>query len=188
MLYEDGQLQIGIKAEYHGSLGRLALFFGNKTSVGLTSFNATIDNAQPNSVSARFHETPVGEIGPLAQVQEMIHVECKDIFTTPPILRLSFKAVTQQFVVLKLPIFLCKFVEGVQLDQSAFFERWKIIGGSCLIRTVLLTSGPPREAQAIFPIKLTASGDVDLAKNSKVLGGQRLSLLENIDPNLSNVG
>lgn len=48
-------------------------------------------------------------------------------------------------------------------------------------------SGPPREAQSIFPIKLTKTDEVDLAKNNKVVGGSRLSVLPNIDPNPSNV-
>ena len=47
--------------------------------------------------------------------------------------------------------------------------------------------GPPREAQQIVPIKLTAADELDLARNSRVVGGQRLSLLPGIDPNASNV-
>jgi hypothetical protein len=34
---------------------------------------------------------------------------------------------------------------------------------------------------------LTLGGDLDLAKNSKVVGGNRMSLLSGIDPNTNNV-
>ncbi|KAK4689163.1 AP-2 complex subunit alpha, partial [Tremellales sp. Uapishka_1] len=175
VLYEDDQIQIGIKAEYHGALGRLALFFGNKISTPFTNLTAIIDNPSPSALSVEFHEAPSTRIDGLAQIQEMILIDCKDVFDKPPILRLSYLAGSFMTVVLRLPVFLSRFVEGVQLEQAAFFERWKIIGG------------PPREAQLIFPIKLTSNGDVDLAKNSKVVGGNRLSLLQNIDPNPSNL-
>ncbi len=40
----------------------------------------------------------------------------------------------------------------------------------------------------IFSIDLTRENEVDLGRNSKVVAGQKLALLENIDPNPSNVG
>lgn len=51
----------------------------------------------------------------------------------------------------------------------------------------LISIGPPREAQLVFPIKLTSAGELDLAKNTKIMGGNRLSLLSGIDPNPNNV-
>ncbi len=47
--------------------------------------------------------------------------------------------------------------------------------------------GPPREAQLIFPIQLLPDGALDLAKNSKVVGGQKFALLDKVDPNPNNV-
>jgi AP-2 complex subunit alpha len=129
VLYEDKQIQIGVKAEYHGHLGRIALFLGNKISTPFTSLSASVDNSSPNALSVSFHDNPVREIAPLAQIQELIHVECKDVFTEPPVLRLTYLAGTFATIVLRLPVFLSRFVEGVTLEQGPFFERWKIIGG-----------------------------------------------------------
>lgn len=175
VLYEDKQVQIGIKAEYHGHLGRIAMFIGNKISSPFTSVSATIENTTPDALNIKFHDLPVDRIEPLAQIQEMIQLECKGPFTDQPILRFTYLAGSFTTLVLRLPVFLNRFIEGVNFDQAQFFERWKIIGG------------PPREAQQIFPIKLTAEGNVDLERNARVMGGQRMSILPNIDHNPNNV-
>jgi AP-2 complex subunit alpha len=44
-------------------------------------------------------------------------------------LRMSFMTGKQTNLVLRLPVVLSRFVEGVTLEQAPFFERWKIIGG-----------------------------------------------------------
>jgi AP-2 complex subunit alpha len=60
-------------------------------------------------------------------------VECKGVFTELPVLRMSFFVDgVKRTLVLRLPVYLSRFVEGVQLEQAAFFERWKIIGGELL--------------------------------------------------------
>lgn len=110
----------------------------------------------------------------MSQMQQLVHVECKDIFDSPPILNISYLAGSLQTITLRLPIFLTKFVEPVQLGQADFFERWKQIGG------------PPREAQKIFPIKVDA-GKVDTVKNRKVVDGACFGLLDGIDPNPNNI-
>lgn len=129
VLYEDEQLQIGIKAEYHGHLGRLAIYIGNKIPQPFANFSATIETAEPSALKVEFHKPPAPEIAGLAQVQYLLQIECKSVFTTLPILKISFIAGTVRNLNLKLPVFLSKFVEPVTLDSAAFFERWKVIGG-----------------------------------------------------------
>ncbi|ORY35736.1 adaptin N terminal region-domain-containing protein [Naematelia encephala] len=179
VLYEDSIIQIGVKAEYHGHLGRIALFFGNKSPSSIIDFTARIENSNQSALATTFHDQPVQEIEARAQVQELIHVECKDFFIDPPVLRVICKPEADEgrtkVLVLRLPLFLSRFVEGVSLEQGPFFERWKIIGGA------------PREAQLIFPIRLNSAGEVDLVKHNKVMAGNRFSVLPNIDPNPSNL-
>lgn len=91
--------------------------------------SAAIDNPSSPALLVNFHDSPVREIAPLAQIQELIHLECKDVFTEPPVLRLTYLAGSFTTLVLRLPVFLNRFVEGVTLEQAPFFERWKIIGG-----------------------------------------------------------
>ncbi|WWC71387.1 uncharacterized protein I206_105342 [Kwoniella pini CBS 10737] len=184
ILYEDTELQIGVKAEYHGHLGRLALFFGNKGEATIKDFQIIIDNPIQNSVLVKFHDSPITEITGGAQIQEMLHIECKAPFAgfglgQIPLIRLNYSIAGQngepKILVLKLPIVLSRFVEGVSLESGPFFERWKIIGGA------------PREAQQIFPIRLTSSNEVDINRNSRIVSGNRLSVLSGIDPKPENI-
>ncbi|WVR09438.1 hypothetical protein IAU60_006505 [Kwoniella sp. DSM 27419] len=182
ILYEDSYIQIGVKAEYHGHLGRLALFFGNKADATFTNFFASIDNPIASALTAAFHDAPIPEIAAGAQIQEMIHVECKGYFGggglgQVPVVRVSFLLGDGEprTLVLRLPITLSRFVEGVTLESGPFFERWKIIGGA------------PREAQQIFPIKLGPAGEVDVGRNSRIIAGNRLSVLGGIDPKPENI-
>jgi AP-2 complex subunit alpha len=199
VLYEDEQLQIGVKAEYHGNLGRIALYLGNKIAQPFTSFSGDIECPEPQALVARFHKPPAKEVPGLEQVQYLLEIECKATFTAHPLLRISFIAGTVRNLVLRLPVYLTRFVEPVQLNAAAFFERWKVIGGGpmswCFARVssadenfrCVAFLGPPREAQMIFPIELTSEGEVDLERNAKVVSGHKLSLLEGIDPNPHNV-
>ncbi|GAA5987540.1 hypothetical protein JCM11641_007180 [Rhodosporidiobolus odoratus] len=175
VLWEDAQLQIGVKCEFHGHLGRIALYFGNKISVALESFTVTVEPDDPDALSVTLPKIPTPNISALSQVQQLVHVECHSFFSTPPLMHISYLAGSLQTITIRLPVWLTKFIEPVKLDSSAFFERWKQIGGA------------PREAQKVFPIVLGTDGKVDTAKHRRVVGGTRMGVLEGIDPNPSNV-
>lgn len=175
VLFEDVQLQIGVKSEYHGHLGRVALYFGNKMTQALTSFTATVDGVDPEALSVTFTKIPQTLIHPTSQSQQLLQVECKNVFTAPPVLQVSFMAGSLQTHRIRLPIVLSKFFEPVRLNSEDFFDRWKLIGG------------PPREAQLVFPIKLDATGSVDSAKQRAVVSGSRFQVLDGIDPNPVNI-
>jgi AP-2 complex subunit alpha len=175
ILYEDNAIQMGIKSEYHGHLGKIALYVGNKMTVPLTSFTATVTGYNTDALSLIFAKIPPNVVNPKTQAQHVIHVESKKPFDSPPILMISYLAGSLTTINIQLPLLVTKFFEGVTLTQTDFFERWKLIGG------------PPREAQLVFPITLDSSGNVDLAKNRKVLIGHGFSLLSDIDPNPINL-
>ena len=175
VLYEDVQVQIGIKSRYQGHLGQLAIYMGNKVSVPLTSFTAMVHVSDPDALSASFAKLPPSTLAPRTQTQLLLQVECKKFFSTPPSISVSFLAGAQQSVVLQLPVLITKFFEHVSLVQADFFERWKLIGG------------PPRESQTIFPITLTEEGGLDLQRYRQVISGHRLNLLDGIDPNPNNL-
>ena len=175
VLYEDIQLQIGIKSRYHGHIGQLAVYMGNKINVPLTSFTTTLHSEQPDAISVSFAKLAPNSIAPRTQTQQLIHVECKKPFSKPPILSVSFLAGSHQTIAVRRPIIIAKFVEHVKLGQADFFERWKLIGG------------PPRESQSIFPIKLDEAGHVDLAKQRQIVSGHSLNILDGIDPNPNNL-
>jgi AP-2 complex subunit alpha len=175
VLFEDVQIQIGVKSEFHGHLGRVALYFGNKMLSALTSFTAIVDGFDPDALSVTFAKIPQTVIHPTSQSQQLLQGECKNIFTAPPILQVSFVAGALQTHRIQLPIVLSKFFEPVRLTPEDFFERWKLIGG------------PPREAQQIFPIRLDSSGSVESTKQQKIVLGSRFQILPDVDPNPTNI-
>ncbi|XP_014024061.1 AP-2 complex subunit alpha-1 isoform X5 [Salmo salar] len=92
VLFENQLLQIGIKSEYRQNLGRMYLFYGNKTSVQFVSFNTTVScpgelqsqlNVQTKTVE------PLVEGG--AQVQQVINIECLTDFIDAPLLNIKFR-------------------------------------------------------------------------------------------------
>jgi AP-2 complex subunit alpha len=175
VLYEDVQIQIGIKSRYQGHIGQMAIYIGNKVSAPLTSLTTTVYSSKPDALSLSFAKIPPSTIAPLSQTQQLLHIECKKFFPDPPILTVSFLAGSHQTVSIRLPILLTKFVEHVKLGQTEFFERWKLIGG------------PPREAQSTFPINVSSSGQLDLVKNRQAVSGHQLNILDDIDPNPNNL-
>ena len=179
ILWEDAQLQIGVKTEYHGHLGRVVLFFGNKISVPYTAFTVTVDpgsDADADALGITLPKISSSTLHSLTQVQQIVQLECRAVFTAAPILRVSYLAGSHQTLTLRLPVHLTKFIEPVAtLAAADFFERWRQIGG------------PPREAQRIVPIKVDAQGAVDGARQRKIVGGSRFGVIDDIDPNASNI-
>lgn len=175
VLYEDSQIQVGIKSRYQGHMAQVAIYLGNKVPAPLTAFTATLYVPDTDALSVTFAKIPPSTIDARSQSQQLVNVECKKFFSQSPVLSLSYIAGSHQTVALKLPITICKFFEHVKLNQADFFERWKLIGG------------PPREAQDVFPVELTPGGQLDLQKNKDVVQGHKLNVLDDIDPNPNNL-
>ncbi len=129
----------------------------------------------PEALSVTFAKMPTAMVGPRSQSQQILHVECKKVFTTPPILTISFLAGSHQTIALRLPVILTKFIEPVVLGATDFFERWRLIGG------------PPREAQSVFPINLSEGGELNHDRHKEVVSGQKIGLLPDVDPNQNNL-
>jgi AP-2 complex subunit alpha len=48
-------------------------------------------------------------------------------------------------------------------------------------------TGAPREAQQIFPIRLTSANEVDISRNTKIVAGNRVTVLQKVDPSPTNI-
>ncbi|XP_036793834.1 AP-2 complex subunit alpha-1 isoform X4 [Oncorhynchus mykiss] len=172
VLFENQLLQIGIKSEYRQNLGRMYLFYGNKTSVQFVSFSTIVScpgelqsqlNVQTKTVE------PLVEGG--AQVQQVINIECLTDFIDAPLLNIKFRyGGALQNISLKLPVTINKFFQPTEMAAADFFQRWKQL------------SQPQQEAQKIF--KASHGMDTEVLK-AKLLG-LGTALLENVDPNPEN--
>uniref|UniRef100_A0A3Q3ED76 AP-2 complex subunit alpha n=1 Tax=Labrus bergylta TaxID=56723 RepID=A0A3Q3ED76_9LABR len=172
VLFENQLLQIGIKSEYRQNLGRMYLFYGNKTSVQFASFTTTVSCPGELQLQLNVQTKPVE---PLveggAQIQQVLNIECLTDFSEAPLLNIKFRyGGALQNLTLKLPVTINKFFQPTEMASQDFFQRWKQL------------SQPTQEAQKIF--KASHGMDTEVLK-AKLLG-LGTALLDNVDPNPEN--
>uniref|UniRef100_A0A8D3ECW1 AP-2 complex subunit alpha n=1 Tax=Scophthalmus maximus TaxID=52904 RepID=A0A8D3ECW1_SCOMX len=169
VIFENQLLQIGLKSEYRQSLGRIYVFYGNKTSTQFLSFSSTVTSPDTLENHILWTVDPVIEGG--AQVQQIINIECVSDFTDAPVLDIQFRyGGTLQNIAVKLPVMLNKFFQPTEMASQDFFQRWKQLGA------------PQQEVQKIF--KANHPMDTDVTK-AKILGFG-IALLDQVDPNPEN--
>ncbi|XP_034394610.1 AP-2 complex subunit alpha-2 isoform X2 [Cyclopterus lumpus] len=172
VLFENQLLQIGIKSEYRQNLGRMYLFYGNKTSVQFASFTTTV--SCPGELQSQLNVQtkpvePLVEGG--AQIQQVLNIECLTDFSEAPLLNIKFRyGGALQNLSLKLPVTINKFFQPTEMTSHDFFQRWKQL------------SQPQQEAQKIF--KANHGMDTEVLK-AKLLG-LGTALLDDVDPNPEN--
>ncbi|XP_060694686.1 AP-2 complex subunit alpha-2-like isoform X1 [Hemiscyllium ocellatum] len=172
ILFENQLLQIGVKSEFRQNLGRMYIFYGNKTLVKFVAFTSVI--IYPGNLSAKLNI----QLKPLnstleggAQIQQMLNIECISDFVEVPILKIQFRhdGVLQNISV-NLPITVNKFLQPTEMSSEDFFQRWKQLNSS------------QQEVQQIFKAKYLMDPDMTKAK----LLGFGVVLLNGVDPNLAN--
>ncbi|KAK7980982.1 cytochrome P450 [Apiospora arundinis] len=178
ILFEDGQIQVGVRSEYRGQMACLILYFTNKTPATVSSFTTTLDlhESEKANLTWDIKAMPDSNIGQGAQTRQVIMFECKRVFEKAPTIRISYLAGALQALTLKLPLTSHKFMDPAELAADDFFRRWKQIGGA------------PREAQQIFGL----SGNKDEREISesfvrKTVQGFRWGVLDGVDPNNKNL-
>lgn len=169
VLYEDGQIQVGLRSEYRAELGCIILYYLNKSAGSINSFTTTVDNQAGEHLKVDSKSLPDTTIQARAQTQQKIMMEAKNVFADPPTIRISWLAGALQAVTLQLPVALHKYMEGANLTSEDFFKRWKQIGGA------------PREAQEIF-----AANDLGHDRTRRILEGFKWGVLDGVDPNAKN--
>ncbi|KAK2629916.1 hypothetical protein QTJ16_000736 [Diplocarpon rosae] len=178
ILYEDGQIQIGVRSEYRGQMACVILYFSNKAPIAVSSFTTTLDleSSEKANLSWEVKGLPESTINPGSQSQQMIMFEAKKVFEKSPTIRISYLAGALQALTLKLPVTIHKFMDPAELSADDFFKRWKQIGGA------------PREAQRIFGVKAGRGGDYEINDGfiRRTIDGFRWGILDGVDPNKKN--
>ncbi|XP_078107121.1 AP-2 complex subunit alpha-2-like isoform X1 [Sander vitreus] len=172
VIYEDQLLQIGLKAEYRQNLGRIYVFYGNKTSTQFLSFSSSVTSSDTLKTQLNVHAKAVDPtVDGGAQLQQVINIECLSDFTDAPVLDIQFRyGGTLQKIAVKLPVMLNKFFQPTEMTSQDFFQRWKQLGV------------PQQEVQTIFKAQHPMDTDVT---NAKILGFG-VALLIGVDPNPAN--
>ncbi|XP_061819698.1 AP-2 complex subunit alpha-2-like isoform X2 [Nerophis lumbriciformis] len=172
VLYENQLLQIGLKSEYRQNLGRIYVFFGNKTSSQFLSFTSAMRSEETLKTQLDVHAKAVDPvIDGGAQVQQILNIECVSDFSDAPVLDIQFRyGGALQNIAIKLPVMLNKFFQPTEMTSEDFFQRWKQLGL------------PEQEVQKIFKSKHPMDTEVTKAK----IIGFGVGLLEGVDPNPAN--
>ncbi|XP_047435704.1 AP-2 complex subunit alpha-2 isoform X2 [Mugil cephalus] len=172
VIFENQLLQIGLKSEYRQNLGRMYVFYGNKTTTQFLSFSSSVTCPEVLKTQLNVHAKavdPVIEGG--AQVQQILNIECVSDFTDAPVLNVQLRyGGAFQKIAVKLPVMLNKFFQPTEMTSQDFFQRWKQLGA------------PQQEVQNIFKAKHPMDTDVTKAK----ITGFGVALLEGVDPNPAN--
>ncbi|TRX94730.1 hypothetical protein FHL15_004502 [Xylaria flabelliformis] len=178
ILFEDGQLQVGVRSEYRGQMACLILYFLNKTPATISSFTTTLDldDSEKTNLTWDVKSLPESSISQGGQARQVIMFESKKVFSKAPTVRISYLAGALQALTLKLPLTAHKFMDPAELSADDFFKRWKQIGGA------------PREAQAIIGLAngKEATREIHETFVRKVLQGFRWGILGGVDPNTKN--
>ncbi|KAJ3487340.1 hypothetical protein NLG97_g6432 [Lecanicillium saksenae] len=178
VLYEDSQLQIGIRSEYRGQMACIITYFKNKNPGEISSFTTTLDldRSEKANLTWDVKDLPDSSLYPGGQSQQVIMFEAQKAFTKSPTIRVSYLAGSLQAVTLKLPIAMHKFMDPAELSAEDFFKRWKQI------------SAGPREAQGIFGVNAKAKNrEITETFVKRSVEGFRWRLLDMVDPNPKNI-
>ncbi|XP_006868277.1 PREDICTED: AP-2 complex subunit alpha-1 isoform X3 [Chrysochloris asiatica] len=172
VLFENQLLQIGVKSEFRQNLGRMYLFYGNKTSAQFQNFSPSV--IHPGDLQTQLAvqtKRVAAQVDGGAQVQQVLNIECLRDFLAPPLLSVRFRyGGSSQSLTLKLPVTINKFFQPTEMAAQDFFQRWKQL------------SLPQQEAQKIFKANHPMDAEVTKAK----LLGFGSALLDNVDPNPEN--
>uniref|UniRef100_A0A8C5XRJ4 AP-2 complex subunit alpha n=1 Tax=Microcebus murinus TaxID=30608 RepID=A0A8C5XRJ4_MICMU len=169
VLFENQLLQIGLKSEFRQNLGRMFIFYGNKTSTQFLNFTPFLMTHLKTRLCVTKPVDPTVDGG--AQVQQVVNIECVSDFTEAPVLNIQFRyGGTFQNVSVQLPITLNKFFQPTEMSSQDFFQRWKQL------------SNPQQEVQNIFKAKHPMDTEITKAK----IIGFGSALLEEVDPNPAN--
>ena len=174
VLYEDAQIQVGLRSEYRGQMGCVILYFTNKSASTIGSFTTTLDNRAAERLKVDTKNLPEARIAPEAQSQQMIMLEARGVFGDAPTIRLSYLAGSLQALTLQLPVVMHKFMDAADLSADDFFKRWRQIGGA------------PREAQRVFGLARKGRR-MDASFTRRTVEGFRWGILDGVDPNGKNI-
>jgi AP-2 complex subunit alpha len=170
VLYEDSEVQIGVKMEYQGFSGKLALYFGNKSNQNFNNFRVVIQPAQ--GVQVAMVSAPLSSIGAKSQVVQGYQVACLAPFSGFTYATVIYNGNSERTIPeLKLPLVGPKFSEPAVMRGDDFIAKWKQIGGG------------PKESQEIFKVD-----DFTSAQDLKtILQSMNVGIIEGVDSNPANI-
>ncbi|CAM0870970.1 unnamed protein product [Alopecurus aequalis] len=169
VLYEDPNIQIGLKAEWRAHHGRLILFLGNKNTSPIVSMRALI--LPPSHFKVELSSVP-DTIPPRAQVQIPVEVTNLRASRDVAVLDFSYKHGTVPVnAKLRLPVVLHKFLQPITLSPEDFFPQWKAWNVQPLKVRGVKPLPLPDMANLFMSLHLAVSPGLDANPNNMVACG-----------------
>ena len=174
LLYEDANLQIGVKSQWQGSQGRIMFYIGNKSpSADLQGFKMVM----PAVDGLRHQLQPVPDnVGTKRQVQLMMQVAITKAFIEPPTLQIAYTlpGVGTLSRTLELPLRVSKFLTPLTITSpQEFIAKWHQMASASQQQKIMDVS------------QQYASGGIE--RVAVALGGMRLGVQKGLDPNPANL-
>ncbi|PYH97454.1 Adaptor protein complex AP-2 alpha subunit [Aspergillus ellipticus CBS 707.79] len=174
VLFEDAQIQVGLRSEYRAHMGVVKIYISNKSSYPIGSLTTTLDNPAAPNLKIDTKSLPEPSVPAVGQTQQTLLVETHGPFTEAPTIRISYLAGALQAYTLRLPIGMHRYMEPSALSAEDFFKRWRQIGGG------------PLESQNTFGVTARAK-DISESFTRRVVEGFGWKIMDNVDPNPTNI-
>ncbi|RMJ24861.1 Adaptin domain-containing protein [Aspergillus sp. HF37] len=175
VLFEDAQIQVGLRSEFRGHVGVVKVYMTNKSSYPIGSLTTTLDNPSTPNLKIDSKNLPEPSVAATAQTQQTLFFESQGAFSEAPTIRISYLAGALQAYTLQLPILMHRFMEPSTLSAEEFFKRWRQIGGG------------PLEAQSTFGVTGKKTKSVSEGSTRRLVEAFRLRILDGVDPNPKNI-
>lgn len=175
ILFEDAQIQVGIRQEYRGHMGVIKIYFSNLASFAVNSFTATINNSSSTALRVDTKALPDSHVAAQTQTQMTVVATVLAPFEAAPTIRISYLAGALQGYTLKLPILPHRYLDPSELSADDFFKRWRQIG-----------SADGKEAQSTFGLAYPTSV-VKKESAERIIEDFRWKILDKVDPNANNI-
>lgn len=174
VLFEDAQIQVGLRSEFRGHMGVMKIYLTNKASYPIGSLTTTLDNPAAPQLKIDSKNIPEPHVPAAGQTQQTFFFESQGPFVNAPTIRISYLAGALQAYTLQLPILMHRYMEPSTLSSEEFFKRWRQIGGG------------PLEAQRTFGVT-SKNKSITEAFTRRNVEGFRLRILDGVDPNPKNI-
>ncbi|KAI9044228.1 AP-2 complex subunit alpha [Aspergillus affinis] len=174
VLFEDAQIQVGLRSEYRAHMGVVKIYISNKASFPIGSLTTTVDNRSAPNLKADTKNLPDPSVPAAGQTHQTLFFAANGPFTEAPTIRISYLAGALQAYTLQLPILMHRYMEPSALSAEEFFKRWRQIGGG------------PLESQSTFSAVAKAKG-ISESFTRKSVEGFGWRVLDGVDPNPKNI-
>jgi AP-2 complex subunit alpha len=180
VLFDNSEVCIAIKAEFHPPRGRLAIAYLNRTDIAFQGVKLSL-NCQEGLRSQATGLLPVN-VAPGEQAQVIYAFRCEQLFSMPPLMHFRyFLGDTWKEHEIRLPISLSRFCEPINdMTASDFFSRWKRIGMAIEESN---SNAANLESQSTF----SCVQPVDYQHTRAAVQGFGFGVLEGVDPNPKNI-